>query len=179
MSVWTKSRHTPPHLRLDDTYYMITGTIYQQKPFLKADDDKAFLLEAILENHHQFQWKLSDWVILDNHYHLITKSHIGKDLPKLIGRIHGKTSRLIKQRNRPVCQRFWWNYWDRCIRDEKDYYTRLNYIYHNPIKHGYVRDLREYRWSSFHDALEARGRDALASQYRRYPFDELEIPDDF
>ncbi len=178
-SIWTQNPHTPTHLLLDDADYMITGAIYQRKPFLKADADKALLLEILQECYQLFEWELNEWVILDNHYHLMVKSKRGCDLPELMGRIHRKSARLIKRRNSFVCKRFWWNYWDRCIRDEKDYYTRLNYLYYNPIKHGYVTDLREYRWSSFHETLETRGREALVRQYQKYPFDELEIPDDF
>ena len=177
--IWKQSRHTPRHLLLDDTYYMITGSIYQREPFLKAEADKELLLKIIRECCQLFRWELTDWVILDNHYHIIVKSRHGDDLPKLIGRIHRKSARLIKQRNSFSCKRFWWNYWDRCIRDEKDYYTRLNYIYYNPIKHSYVTDLREYRWSSFHEALVKHGREALARQYQSYPFAKLDITDDF
>jgi len=144
-TIWTKAHHTPPHLLLDDAYYMITGAIYQRNPFLKVDEDKALLLKIIQECCQLFRWELADWVILDNHYHLMVKSKHGSDLPKLMGRIHRKSARLIKGRNGFTCMRFWWNYWDRCIRDEKDYYVRLNYLYFNPIKHGYVTDLKKYQ----------------------------------
>jgi putative transposase len=63
----------------------------------------------------------------------------------------------------------WWNYWDYCPRDEKDYAVRLNYLLNNPIKHGYVTNLKDYAYSSFHEMLKKQGRDALAQQFKAYP----------
>jgi len=35
------------------------------------------------------------------------------------------------------------------IRDKKDYATILNYIYTNPIKHGLVGNIEDWKYSSF------------------------------
>ena len=63
----------------------------------------------------------------------------------------------------------WWNYWDYCPRDETDYYIRLNYLYNNPVKHGYVSNLADYPHSSFHQKIKKQGRDNLVKQFKTYP----------
>ena len=77
-------------------------------------------------------WQLDHWVILDNHYHLLATSDKGDDMSKIFRKIHGLSAQFIQAQGRcdlPV----WWNYWDYCPRDEKDYFVRLNYLLNNPI----------------------------------------------
>ncbi len=63
----------------------------------------------------------------------------------------------------------WWNYWDYCPRNEKDYMTRVNYLLYNPVKHGYVKNLHDYPFSSFHRLYDETGREQLAEQFRKNP----------
>jgi len=105
---------------------------------------------------------------LDNHYHLMGKSRRGKDLSAIFQSIHSRFAIEIHQTTH--CEKpVWWNYWDYCPRNEEDYMTRLNYLFYNPIKHGYVNDLKEYAFSSFHAQLEELGRAQLVRQFRDYP----------
>jgi putative transposase len=81
--------------------------------------------------------------------------------------LHATSAAFIHQTTRcdlPV----WWNFWDYCPRDEKDYRVRQNYLFNNPIKHGYVTDLKHYPYSTFHHRLEVLGRESLARQFREH-----------
>jgi putative transposase len=162
-----KSRHTPAHLLLDDMPYFITGAIYQKRPLLIEATLKWQLLTLIKKNLQTAEWQLKDYVMLDNHYPLLVISKKGEDLPKIIKKIHGASAHIIRLQTR--CERpVWWNYWDYCPRNEKDYYTKLNYLLTNPIKHGYVDDLNDYPFSSFSARLTKRGREAMIQQFRCY-----------
>ena len=50
-------------------------------------------------------------------------------------------------------RKVWWNYWDTCIRSESDYYTRLRYVFWNPVKHGLVSAPEEYTFSNYQEFL--------------------------
>ncbi len=52
-----------------------------------------------------------------------------------------------RQRRRGVWQP---RFIEHTIRDEEDLLNHANYIHYNPVKHGYVRCPRDWRWSSFH-----------------------------
>jgi len=41
-------------------------------------------------------------------------------------------------------------YWEHVIRDEKDLANHIGYIHYNPVKHGYVKSVRDWPHSSFH-----------------------------
>jgi putative transposase len=174
----TKNPHTPAHLFVDGIPYFITGSIYQKRPLLASEDIKNFLLATFEECFDEKGWTLNDWVILDDHYHLLGISKSGKDLSRIISKIHMLSAKFIRsqlQAEKPI----WWNYWDYCPRDEKDYFVRLNYLFNNPVKHGYVANLHDYPYSSFHNMLEKQGREFLVRQFRAYPeFKNLHLDED-
>ena len=171
-------QHTPAHLLLDDTFYMITGAVYKKRKLLANDKAKESLLNAINYWIDRLNWKLVDWVILDNHYHLMAKSCKGKDLPKLIQQIHRKSATEINQINGFKVKPLWYNYWDTCMRNKKDYFRRLNYILYNPVKHKYVKEISNYKWSSFHIRLEKEGIEELQMQFALYDYRNLELGDE-
>jgi len=86
---------------------MITAAVYQKRPFLSGDWSKKVLLEIIQEFSAKVRWQLIEWIILDNHYHMILKSKYGKDLPLLIGGIHRKSANIVKKQKKLACKRFW------------------------------------------------------------------------
>jgi putative transposase len=144
-----KNRHHPPHIYLDDTWYMLTASTYCGIKYLTPDCNKNFFVEYLDKLARSFDIALTAWVVLDNHYHLLFKSHRSTEIPVFIKQLHGRTSfefnRLVKTRGRQV----WHNYWDTLVRTEIDYWKRFNYIHNNPIKHGYVRNMFDWPYSSF------------------------------
>jgi putative transposase len=109
----------------------------------------------------------------------LTKSRRGRDLPRVVRAVHGRTGFAIHGRtgcDLPV----WWNYWDYCPRDERDFYRHLNYLLWNPVKHGCVTRVRDWPHSSFQSLLDEFGAERLRTQFRDYPdFRELAVTDDF
>ena len=171
--------HTPAHLFMDDTPYFITGAIHNRRELLKTDALKHELLLCMRTVFSSYHWELQHWVILANHYHRMATSRRGKDMPAMIGELHSRSAHFIRQAT-PCELPVWWNYWDYCPRDEQDYHRHLNYLLYNPVKHGYVTDLRQYAWSSFHELFARLGRDALVRQFQAYAdFRSLDLADDF
>ncbi len=163
--MFKRGLHTPPHLLLDHTPYFITGAIRGRRPLLRDDALKRAFILMIEEAFTFYGWTLHDWVVLDEHYHLLGVSAQGADLSQLITRLHSRSAKWISQQTGcalPV----WRNYWDYSPRDEEDFRVRQNYLYFNPIKHGYVQDLRDYPYSSFPQRLAESGYSGLAEQFR-------------
>lgn len=164
----TKHHHRPAHLFRDETYYFITGATYQKRHLLKKEHVKIKLLEFFRRYFDKYQWKLEHWVILNNHYHLICQSKKGRDLSNIFRITHSRSAEYI-HKNINCEKPIWWNYWDYCPRTEEDYYIRLNYLLYNPVKHGYVKNLHDYSFSSFSEIFVDIGRANLSKQFRKYP----------
>jgi putative transposase len=41
-------------------------------------------------------------------------------------------------------------YWEHTLRNEEDFMRHADYIHYNPVKHGYVRRVGDWPYSSFH-----------------------------
>jgi REP-associated tyrosine transposase len=41
-------------------------------------------------------------------------------------------------------------FWEHTLEDEEDLESHFDYVHYNPMKHGYVKRLAEWPWSSFH-----------------------------
>ncbi len=173
-----KYKNNPAHLLLDNTAYFITASIYQKRNLLANPIIKERLITTIHAGFASKNWQLKEWVILDNHYHLLAISDKGSDLNKIMGKIHTQSAQYIHTETyaeKPI----WWNYWDYCPRNERDYYIRLNYLYNNPVKHGLVSNLLDYPYSSFHTILKEQGQAALIKQFKEYPeYKDLQLTED-
>ncbi|MFH1860715.1 MAG: transposase, partial [bacterium] len=52
---------------------------------------------------------------------------------------------------------------------EKDMWMHFNYIHHNPVKHGYVRQMEDWQYSSFQYYLRKYGMKWIMSCFESYP----------
>ena len=41
-------------------------------------------------------------------------------------------------------------YWEHQIRNEEDYQKHLDYLHYNPVKHGLVKQVGDWPYSTFH-----------------------------
>ncbi len=180
-NIFKTPTHTPAHLFRAGAIYMITASTYKKIPHMKDDTRKEQWLRTFRKAAETHAWKIIAWVVLDNHYHTILQApeSSAETLPKLVASCHKFTARQWNDEDNQNGRKIWWNYWDTCIRSEKDYLARLNYLHWNPVKHGLVDDPKNYPYSSCHkffaDDLEVTTQFETDTQAHA----TLEIPDDF
>jgi len=170
--------HHPYHLYLDDTIYFLTSSIYQSQHLLNTSAKKQLVFESIRQYFTKYCFKLYAWVILDNHYHIEFKTRIGRDLQKALQFIHGGCSFKINGWDNKRGRKIFQNYWDHCIRDAKDFYNHFNYIHQNPVKHGYVKNIEDYPFSSYQYWSKKKGVEWIKSLYREYPILDFTVEQD-
>jgi len=172
------SPHRPPHIYAGNTTYFVTGSIHKGARLLAPPTHKPHLQQELLTLAPDYGLELFAWVILDNHYHLLFHLAESENLHRFFKRFHGRSAFTFNKWDHQPGRQVWYNYWDRCIRDERDYWTHFNYIHYNPIKHGYARQLRDWPFSSIFIYLEREGRNWLDDCWRKYPIKEFEIEND-
>ena len=45
-------------------------------------------------------------------------------------------------------------FWEHQIRDEKDLQRHIDYIHYNPFKHGLVKNIEDWQWSTYHKFVQ-------------------------
>ena len=152
--IFKRAPHNPPHLFLPNTLYMLTASIYQNEPLIQSPDRKLQWAESFLKSAEIYKWEIVAWVVLHNHYHAIVQSpEKAKTLSKFIGSTHKYTARRWNEEEQLSGRKVWWNYWDTCIRSEREYYNRLRYIFWNPVKHGLTENPGDYSFSNYKEFL--------------------------
>jgi putative transposase len=156
-NIFKTAPHTPAHLFRANTFYMITGATYKKEHLIHSDARKVEWRDAFLKASGMYGWDVIAWVVLDNHYHVISKSPktSADNLSKFVGSYHKFTSRLWNTSDKTPGRKVWWNYWDTCVRNEKDFLARLKYIFLNPVKHGLVSKPEQYKHGNYNDFIDA------------------------
>ena len=106
---------------------------------------------VILPDHIHAIWTLPTddcdyskrWGIIKKHFTQTWLSLGGSEQPVSASRLHC--------RRRGVWQR---RFWEHALRNERDYQNHFDYLHYNPVKHGLVKNVRDWPYSSFHRWVE-------------------------
>lgn len=173
--------HRPPHIYLDNNIYFVTAHTFYKKPFFNQDKKLRSFASLLQENTKRYQIELYAWVLLPNHYHLLFKINRGGNLSKFIRKLHSDIAIYLNKIDTNPGRRVWYQYWDKCMRHEKDFWKHFNYIHHNPVKHRLVKnqgEVKNYQFCSYKKWLEKEGYRWLVSCFERYPIIDFTCKED-
>lgn len=145
-------------LRVLGWCYFFTVNLLERKSTLLVDHIDL-LRESVRLCKQKLPFHIDAWVVLPEHMHCIwtlpegdhdfsgrwklIKTHFSKGLP-----INERRSMVrIKRGERGIWQR---RFWEHAIRDDRDYATHMDYLHFNPVKHGWVKTVLDWPFSSFH-----------------------------
>lgn len=160
--------HSPPHPIKNQEYYLLTASCYEHKNRLNSSQRRQQLLNLLFENFTIHQIEIIAWVILLNHYHLLSKNINFNCLSEQLRLIHGRLARQWNLEDN-LSGKVWHSFSDRAIRSERHYYTTLNYIHYNPVKHSLVKSPYDWEESSVYWYLQEKGQEWLRSCWVEYP----------
>lgn len=161
--------HSPPHPIQIEDFYLLTAACYKHQSILKTSLRRQQLLNLIFEKFIEQGFEITAWVILVNHYHLLVYVPDFKQLSSFFQKIHGSTSYQWNLEDNQRGRKVWYRFSDRAIRSERHYYTTLNYIHYNPVKHNYVDSPYNWSESSVHWYLQTYGKQCLRDSWVQYP----------
>jgi len=149
--------------------YRVTGGTYFFTVNL-ADRKGALLTEHIdtlrnafrdVKKAHPFQ--LDAIVIMPEHLHTIWTlpeddddfSLRWRQIKSAFSRQIETGERITKSRSRKQERGIWQRrFWEHAIRDDRDFARHVDYIHFNPVKHGYVQQVADWPYSSFHKYVQ-------------------------
>ena len=162
--------HAPPHLEQGEGNYLLTAACFEHQHFFDEPALLTWLQDTILELFDSKTRRCLAWVFLPTHYHLLTYLDCElREISEIIRKAHGRIATKLNGWQKTRKRRIWNNFADRKIRYGRHYWTTLNYIHGNPVKHGYVEHLRDWPWSSWHEYQEQFGEEWLQEIWQAYP----------
>lgn len=143
--------------------YFFTVNTYKKQPVLVEDGIRNALRDGINLARQSHPFSIDAWVLLPDHLHCIwrlpeedgnfslrwsiIKRHVTKYSET---QRHHSIRRSVSRKNRNEGSLWQRRFWEHQIRDEADYRKHIDYIHWNPIKHGYVKQLKDWPYSTFH-----------------------------
>jgi len=116
--------------------------------------------------------QLHAWVILPNHYHFLATTGEPMILLAALGKMHGRTSFRWNNEDGRRGRKVWYNAAETAMKSERHFWATLNYIHHNPIKHGYAEKWQDWPFSSASSFLDRCGQVEALRLWKEYPVDE-------
>ncbi len=142
--------------------YFLTLVTHERRPLFGNRLGLKYLRSAWRLVRQRWPFETVALVVLPDHLHAVWSLPSGDDryslrLSKLKEHFtrmflaSGGTDRQLsdsrlQRRERGVWQR---RFWEHVCRDERDLQEKVDYIHWNPVKHGLVEHVWDYRWSSF------------------------------
>jgi putative transposase len=161
--------HSPPHPFRDAGYYLLTAANFEHQYIMSSETRRVRFEKMLLETLVEVDIEIVAWVVLPNHYHILVGLQTLDIISDVLKSVHGKTSRQWNLDDCAIGRQVWYRYTDRKMRDEKHYWTAINYIHYNPIKHGWSSCADDWLCSSFKNFFDTFGRDYLVDKWREYP----------
>ncbi len=164
--------HSPPHPLRNQLSYLLTAACYGHQCHMQPPERRQRLLDALFEAFIRRGLEIRAWVVLGNHYHLLVQVPSFDDIGHALRFVHGNLARAWNLEDRAPGRQVWYRFTDRAIRSEAHYYTTLNYIHYNPVKHGWTVSPYDWKYSSVGWYLEHEGREWLRDLWVTYPIRE-------
>ena len=165
-----QSLHQPPKFEKSAGYFLITAACFEHRAILDLVAGRRINFSGQLLAHlNTFVDRIDAWVVLPNHYHALVITHEIQNMRKHLGQLHGKTSHSWNCEDGTRGRKVWFQSFERRIRSRGHYYSALNYIHHNPVKHGYCRKWTDWDTSSARAFIDEVGRENAVELWHQYP----------
>ena len=146
----TSGRHRYEHWYLDNQVYFVTARCRDRFPAFASQPAKAIFWDRFDFYTHEFGFV--PWVtsLLDNHYHTLGYLRVGENLGPLMQRLHGSIAKLVNDQLPTRRVPFWReaghrDYFDGCIRNEKQCRRAYKYTLRQSVRHGIAKDFHDYQ----------------------------------
>lgn len=98
---------------------------------------------AVLPDHLHCVWQLPP----DDADSATRWAYIKSGFSRSLPHDERRSPRRVAKAERGIWQR---RYWEHLIRDERDLAAHVDYVHFNPVKHGHVKRVRDWPYSTFH-----------------------------
>jgi putative transposase len=133
-------------------YHIMLRGINGQVIFEDEEDSSKFL-QTLRDYKDKCGYIIYAYCLMGNHIHLLIKEE-KEELGITMRRIGSSYVYWYNWKYERSGHLFQDRYKSEVVEDEKYLLTVIRYIHQNPLKAGLVRDISEYRWSSYSDYME-------------------------
>jgi putative transposase len=143
--------------------YFFTVNLLQRYPNDLLVRYIEWLRAIVREVRKKWPFHIDAWVILPDHLHCVWTLPPGDNdftnrwrlikqgFSRALPMTERRSSVRIARGERGIWQR---RFWEHAIRDDEDYAAHVDYCHINPFRHGYVKRVSDWPYSTFHRYVE-------------------------
>ena len=128
-------------------------TVENREPVFRDERAIALLRETLRRVKDLHPFTMLGYVFLPEHFHLLIKPSGESTFSDIMHSLKPNFSKEYKKIlgfSASQSLKFWQKrFWEHVIRDDRDLENHLHYIHLNPVKHGYVKNPRDWEYSSY------------------------------
>ena len=142
-------RHADPeNVAAGARTFFVTSSIVDKRNLLQSDRSAQLFIRTIYEYRAQGKFRLHEFVVMPDHFHLLLTIHAGMTIERTIQFVKGGFAfRAGKEFGfrAPVWQK---GFSDARVWNARGFAKMRNYIHNNPVKRGLVSEASKYPYSS-------------------------------
>jgi len=144
--------------------HFLTFSCYRRLAYFDCPQACDLFVQCLEGTRRRFGWRIYGYVVMPEHVHLLVSEPEHGTLADAMRDLKLSSSKRAQSQRQGS---FWQKrYYDRNVRDEREFCTKLRYIHRNPVKRGLVKQPADWKWSSFrHYALREKGAVELESEW--------------
>ncbi|CDF57758.1 REP-associated tyrosine transposase [Thermobrachium celere] len=136
-----------PRYHFEGAIYHVTTRCNNKEYILENDNYKRFIIKQLKDYNKKFDYELLGYVIMNNHYHLLIRTHkdsISTIMFNLNNVIAKFLNTALERTGHALEKRFHCN----LIETDSQLFATLRYIHRNPLRANICEDVDKYLWSS-------------------------------
>jgi len=156
---------------VENAVYFITCVTFQRKKIFKEKENIDLFWETYRITKEMFRFKRFAYALMYDHFHFLIQP-LRYDISLIMKSLkYNYTMKYKKHYSKKDTVKLWQTrFWDRIIRDDREFEKYFHYIHFNPVKHGIVNKPEEYKESSYNYWLE---KDYYNIGWGHSPIEEL------
>ena len=145
-----------PRQLQDDARYHVTARANRKEMIFDPDPVKELFLSVIKRAHRKYDFRIENFCVMGNHFHLIIQPRNGANLSAIMQWIMSVFA-MAYNRRRGITGHVWGNrFFSRIIDSLNDFLKIFDYIDSNPVRANQVTD--PWDWSHGGLAHARKGR---------------------
>ena len=138
----------PLRIEYPNALYHVTSRGNGREDIYLDDEGRLLFMQIMEEVCDLFNWSVSAWCLMDNHYHLLIRTP-DANLSKGMRYLNGVYTQRFNKKEQRVGHVFQGRY-KAIVVDEQAYLLELSrYIVLNPVRAGMVERAEQFPWSSY------------------------------
>ena len=138
----------PLRIEYPGAIYHITSRGNAKMPIFDNDDDRECFIYILKDAVKRFNWVVHAYCMMDNHYHLLVETVDGI-LSKGMRHLNGLYTQCFNRRHDGVGHIFQGRFKSILVNRESHLLELCRYVVLNPVRAGMVKQVDQYRWSSY------------------------------